>query len=395
MTAIQKTVYGYIGLCLLTLLAGCETHQQSKNAVKEKYDQNAAPVKLSTAQVQFDQGLYPEARKTLAQVIEVESASAPAHCLLGKIELAEGRLLPARDAFGKALACDPNLAEAWFGSGVVAQSGGNHSLALDCYQKALTCDSGNIEYTLAVADTMNALGRSEDAQRCLDAQLAFNSKNVQLLCAAAATANRLGSRDKAIQLYRQATMAEPKNQEAMSSLATLYVAGGQWQNAADIYDKLLSVADDKQKEVYLHLLASCSLSAGQYRNALHAFDKLSVIRRNDPDVWLGMAQAALGASDLKRARYSAQKALSYKQDCPQAGAILGSADYLDKKYLSALERFTRLSGDPQVGGFACFMSGRCYLKMGRTEQAQAAFDKAVQVCPESPLAALFINQNTN
>jgi len=155
------------------------------------------------------------------------------------------------------------------------------------------------------------------------------------------------------------------------------------------------MADESQKENYLRLLASCSLSAGQYRDALNAFDKLSVMRRSDPDVWLGMAQAALGMSDLKRARYSAQKALSYKHQCPQADAILGSADYLDKKYLSALERFTRLSGDPQVGGFACFMAGRCYLKMGRMEQAQAAFDKAIQIYPESPLAALLMNQNTN
>jgi len=395
MTAIQKTVYGYIGLCLLIVLAGGDTPQQSSNPVKEKYDQTAAPVKLSTAQVQFNQGLYPEARKTLTQVIEVEPANASAYCLLGKIELAEGKLTPAREALGKALACDPNLAEAWFGSGVVAQSGDNHTLALDCYQKALTCDSGNIEYTLAIAATMNALGRSEEAQRCLDAQLASNSKNVQLLCAAAATANRLGSRDKAIQLYRRASMADPQNQDVMSALAMIYIAGGEWNNAADIYDKLAAAADDNQKEGYLQMLASCSLSAGRYREAVHAFDKLSVIRRSDPDVWLGMAQAALGTSDLKRARYSAQKALSYKQDCPQANAILGSADYLDKKYLSALERFTRLSGDPQVGGFACFMAGRCYLKMGRAEQAQAAFDRAVQICPESPLAALFINQNTN
>jgi len=395
MTAIQKTIYGYIGLCLLVVLTGCETQQQSTNGLKEKYDETAAPVKLSTAQVQFDQGLYPEARKSLTQVLNADSANAPAYCLLGKIELAEGKLVPARDAFGRALACDPNLAEAWFGSGVVAQSGDNHSLALDCYQKALSCDSGNIEYTLAVAATMNVLGRFEEAARCLDSQLASNSKNVQLLSAAAATANRLGNREKAIQFYRRASMADPKNQDVMSALALIYVAGGQWQDAADIYDKLVEMANDQQKETYLRLLASCSLSAGQYRDALGAFDKLSVMRRSDPDVWLGMAQAALGMADLKRARYSAQKALSYKHDCPQADAILGSADYLDKKYLSALERFTRLSGDPQVGGFACFMAGRCYLKMGRMEQAQAAFDKAVQICPESPLAALFINQNTN
>lgn len=395
MTAIQKTLYGYIGLCVLALFAGCQTHQQSKNTFKDKYDDTAAPVKLSTAQVEFNQGMYPAARKTITQVLESESANAPAYCLLGKIELAEGKLVPAREAFGKSLACDPNLAEAWFGSGVVAQSEENHSLALTQYQKAHACNPDNTEYAVAIADTMNALGRSEEAAQYLDAQIASNGKEVQLLCTAAATANRLGDREKAIQLYRRASVADPKNRDVQCSLATVYIAGGDWQNAADTYEKLVASATGKQKEEYLQMLASCSLNAGRYREAMQTYDKLSVLRRDDPDVWLGMSQAALGISDLKRARYSAQKTLSLRHDYAQAEAILGSVDYLDKKYLTALERFNRLTGDSQVGGFACFMAGRCYLKLGRTAQAQDAFDKALQVCPESPLVALLMKQNTD
>ncbi|MEN6309056.1 MAG: tetratricopeptide repeat protein [Anaerohalosphaeraceae bacterium] len=395
MTAILKSVYGYIGLCMLALVAGCQTQQQAGTTAKDQYNQTAAPVKLSTAQVEYNQGMYPEARKTITQVLDADSANAPAYCLLGKIDLAEGKPVPAREAFGRALACDPNHAEAWFGSGVVAQSEDNHPLALKQYQKAQACNPDNIEYAVAIANTMNALGRSEEAAQYLDAQIASNGKDVQLLCTAAATANRLGDREKAIQLYRRASIADPRNRDVQCSLATVYVAGSDWQNAADTYEKLLVSATDKQKEECLQMLASCSLNAGQFRKALHAYDKLSVIRRDDPDVWLGMSQAALGTSDLKRARYSAQKSLSLKQDGPQADAILGSADYLDKKYLSALERFNRLSGDPQVGGFASFMAGRCYLKLGRITQAQTAFDKALQISPESPLVALFMKQNTN
>jgi tetratricopeptide (TPR) repeat protein len=209
---------------------------------------------------------------------------------------------------------------------------------------------------------------------------------------AAALASRAGNTDKAIRLYQRAAAADPKNTKALQSLAMLYISSGNWASAADTYEKAMAVADASETENYLQRLASCSFNAARFRTALDSYDKLSVLRRDDPDIWLGIAQSALGVSNLKRARYAAQKTLSLKNDCDEARLVLGCADYLDGKYLTALESFNKLVTDDKAGSFATFMVGRCYLKLGRTKQAQAAFDKATLTAPESPLVSIFLNE---
>jgi tetratricopeptide (TPR) repeat protein len=178
----------------------------------------------------------------------------------------------------------------------------------------------------------------------------------------------------------------------LHALATIYVSTRDWNNAADIYEKLFKLVKDDQKEEYLLQVADSSLNAGRNRRALECYDKLSVSHRNDSHIWLGMAISALGVSDVTRAKSSAQKALSYQPDCVEAHIVVGCADYMNGKSLMALGTFIPLMEHEKFGSFASFMASRCYEKMGRADQALAAFKQAVDLNPDSPLIAMFMKK---
>lgn len=396
MRTLNQAIIGGLVLAIIAGLCGCQDDTNAKKkAFLENYQNKSGPVKLTAIRGQLDNGQIDDAQKSMQELLVEEPENTSAWTLMGRIWIAQKNLTEAKACFEKAIALNEPSGEALLGMGVIAQSGEDHTTALDYYQKALVLAPANTECILAVSNTLDVLGRSDEAASLLDAKLSTKSSDSTLLMAAAAQAGRLGNKDKAVRFYQHAAAVNPKNTKAMQSLATLYISGGDWANAADVYAKALAIAEESDKEDFLQKLATCSFNAGRFRAALDSYDTLSLSQRNNADIWLGMAQSALGVSDAKRARYAAQKTLSLKNDCIEAQLVLGCADYLDGKYLTAMGSFNQLSEDDKVGGFATFMVGKCYQKLGRTKQAQAAFDRVTQTAPDSPLVAMFLNEKNN
>jgi tetratricopeptide (TPR) repeat protein len=391
MRTIQTVILTGILSILIAGACGCQTPQEKKAAFKEKYNKTASPVKLTAAENMFEQGQAESAQEAVDDILKNTPDSAAAHTLRGRILIEQQQYGQARQAFEKAVSLDPQLSNAWFGLGVVSQSSDDHTQALEFYQKALEQNLNHTQTILAVVNTLEILNRRQEAAQLLDDKIAVNPSNTELLCAAADLANRLQQSDKAVSLYRRAATIQPKNVQILHALAMTYVAVGNWNNAADTFERLPALVGEDQQEEYLYRIADSSLNAGRYRRALECFDKLSVTRRNDFQVWLGMAISSLGVSDSSRAKICAQKALSFNSDCVEAQMVGGCADYLSGKPMMALGTFMPLMNHEKFGGFASFMASRCYEKMGRSEQAAAAFKKASELNPQSPLVAMFLN----
>jgi tetratricopeptide (TPR) repeat protein len=392
MKTIQTAIITGIVSLLIAGVCGCQTPQEKKAAFKQKYNKTAAPVKLTAVENMIEQGQIDAAQSALNDILKNSPDHAPAQVLSGRILLEQQQYGKAREAFGKAADLDPQLSDAWFGLGVVAQFSDDHAQALEFYQKAMECNPNHAQTILSVVNTLEILDRRQEAVEILDAKIAANPSDITLLCASADLANRLGQSPKAILLYRRAMTIQPENVRVLNALATIYVSTRDWNNAADMYEKLFKLAKDDQKEEYLLQVADSSLNAGRNRRALECYDKLSVSHRNDPHIWLGMAISALGMSDVSRAKSSAQKALSYQPDCVEAHIVVGCADYMNGKSLMALGAFIPLMQHEKFGSFASFMASRCYEKMGRADQALAAFKQAVDLNPDSPLVSMFINK---
>jgi tetratricopeptide (TPR) repeat protein len=130
------------------------------------------------------------------------------------------------------------------------------------------------------------------------------------------------------------------------------------------------------------------MNAGEYGRAVTYYDKLSVRQRDNEEVWLQMARAALGAGAAKRAAACASRALSLRPGWSDAIAVRGCAQYLESDYDAAIKTFSRVTASRKMGGFAWLMSGRCYQQLGRKDLADIAYDKASRLNPDSRLAGL-------
>lgn len=394
MRTANQVICAGLMLAIAAGFCGCQSEADAKKkAFRENYQKKSTPVKLITVRGMLDDGRIDEAQRTLQELLVEEPENPSVLSLMGRAMMIQKNIPEARTYFEKAIALNEPTGEALLGMGVIAQSGDDHAGALEFYQKALALSPANTECILAVSNTLDVLGRSDEAASLLDAKLAVKPSDSTLLMAAAGLAGRSENLDKAVRLYQRAATVDSKNTKAYQSLATLYISRGNWGNAAAVYEKAMAAADESAKEELLLKLANSSFNAGRFRTALNSYDQLSISQRNNPDVWLGLAQSALGVSDVKRARYAAGKAMSLVDNCIEAKLVLGCANYLDGKYLTALESFNPLTADEKVGGFASFMAGRCYMKLGRDRQAQAAFDKATQIAPENPLVSLFLKDN--
>ena len=159
----------------------------------------------------------------------------------------------------------------------------------------------------------------------------------------------------------------------MEALGVCFMAHKQWTEAAEVFDKLLELNKNKTESHVLNWAAVCSLQAHRYSKALKLYDRLSVLRRDDPRVWLEMGHAALGADMPDRARYSAEKALQLDPGWNDAQVVLGCALYAERKYEKSADIFEKLRDDQQWESMAWWMSGRCYQQMGNEAMAQNAF----------------------
>ena len=389
---LKRSVLAVAFAASLILAGGCaQTESAKKEALRQKYADDSLAVRLPAAADLLERGQVAQARKTLNECMTAEPDNPMVHVLDGRILCAEGHLNQARQAFEQAIALDAECDAAWFHLAALEQSQDNHSDALEHYQQAVRLNPEHIGYTTALIDTLALLDRCSETIGYIRTTLS-RSKDSIVLAQAASVCARCGRLDEAVELYKTAIRLTPHDIGILEALAVCYRQQNNWLNAAETYETLLQVAPPKTaQETYLTGLASCYFNAGQYGQALKSYDRLSTIRRDDPDVWLTMAQAAMGADRVDRAADNARRALTLKPGWTQAYAVLGAAQYLKGDYNEALRSFAYLRGDDQLAGFGWFMTGRCYAQLDQTAKARAAYQQAGSRNTVSPLVSHFLN----
>lgn len=207
--------------------------------------------------------------------------------------------------------------------------------------------------------------------------------------------HRLGQLDQTAVYYEKVLLLNPDDAQTLESLGYCYAAQKNWAKATDTFERLLqTVRDEAHIQRVLRTLGRCALNAERYNQAIRYYDRLSTLRRNDPDVWLNMARAALGAGLADRAAENARRALVLNPGWTQAYAVLGAAQYLQGHHTEALRSFSYLRNDDELGGFAWFMSGRCYAQLGQLARAEAAYKQAADRSADGSLVARFLNGDT-
>ncbi len=384
-----QTIFSCLTAAFLVFACGCAQPVDKKQAMVEKYNKNSIKVKLPVVENLLEQQLVDQARRTTNECLAAEPDDPAVHVMDGKVLCAEGKIDQSRQAFERAVELDANSDMAWYHLGIMEQSQGNHEMALTYFQKADAIKPQEYRYSLSIANSLAILGRNQEAIDLLLGAKQKNTRNAAVLAEMAAIIGRCGDIEGSIDLYKRALSLKPDDAKIMQPLADYYVIQKQWAAAMEIYDSLVQKSPFINED-YLNKLAMCSFNAGRYDKALGCYDQLSVLRRNDPQIWLKMAQSALGAGAAERAILCADKTLQMNPACTEAVAVIGCADYLNKRYDKAIATFAQLIMDDKLGGFAWFMTGRCYAQLGKTTLAQNAFDRAQQMNPDSCLVAMFV-----
>jgi Tfp pilus assembly protein PilF len=382
---LRKTTVALI-VIVIVVCAGCESHAESKKGAKERWDRTSARIKLGLAQQQYDNGKYEQAAKIIKECLSADPEIPQAHLLLGKLLLTEDKMKGATDELQVAVELDKELHEGWYWLGVIAQESRDYKRAYEYYRESLLLEPSNVEYILAVADVEVARNNCSEAVRLLTDKMAVLPRDVSLKVAAADLMMRIGRSDAAANLYKQAMLMTTENDDIAEALGYCYVFGDRWREASEIFEGLAGQCEDEQqKKLYLEVAAMCSMNSAQYDRAANCYGKLSVEQRDNPEIWVKMGQAALGAGLTNRALVYGQKALALRPGYADAIALIGCAQYAAGDYAAAAESFRRITTDEKNKGLSWLMRARCYEQLGQTDRAERAYKKAFAIDPDSKL----------
>jgi Tfp pilus assembly protein PilF len=375
-------------MVLSGLLSGCASHQQSKQAAHQRFEQTTAQGKFPLARQFFENGKNDEALTILTDCLRQDPDNPQVHLLMGEVQLSLGRNDVARTHFLKAVELQDQLHAAWAWLGVIALEAKQPREALEYQIKALERAPLNVDYILSMAETHAGLNEFDMADTLLSEKCRLLPSDVRLMTAAANMKNHRGDRTGAINLYRQILVLKPDNIEVKEALAYCYIAAQDWSSALDLFDQVVNTYDGPRKKAGLEMMAMCAMNSGQYGRAVKYYDRLSVDNRNDPQIWLNMGQAALGTNDAKRANDCARRALDLRPAWDKAFALQGCAQYMDNDYSAALSTFREITSSKELGGFAWLMIGRCFQQTGDVKQAEMAMKTAASLNPDSKLVTL-------
>jgi len=383
-----KLIPAILLVSIFAFSAGCESYAEKKQAATLRLAKATAKAKLPVAQGLFENGRIDEAEKTILECLKVNPDVAEAHLLMAKIHLARANLTQASDSLNRAVDLDKTLDSAWYLLAVIAQQNAKPQQALEYYNIAMSLKPANTDYIIAIAEAYAARGRYDDALKLLEYKTELLPERVELKIASADVLSRLGKTKQAIILYNQALLLKSGDRDITEALAYCYIMLRQWDRAAEMFEELTDNADEARKTEYLQLLAMCCMNAGDYGKAVAYYDRLSIDQRDDPEIWLQMARAALGAGAPKRAYACAARALVLRPGWPDAVAVKACAQYLSADYTAAVKTFKRITSDKKIGAFAWTMTAKCYRQLGQTVRAKKAYEKAARLDPDSELLSL-------
>ena len=402
---LRKTTL-VVALVAAAVCTGCQSDVQTKKAAQERWNKTTAQMKLAMAGRQIDAGDYAQAAKMIQQCLSNDPNNPRAQVLYGRLLLADGSCSEAVEQFRLAVKTDKGLYEGWYWLGVAAEETRDYRGAYVYYTQALSLEPTNIDYILAVADALVARNKTTEALELLSQKMAVLPRDVSLKVATADLVLRQGNTERAIKLYEQAALSADDSDIA-ESLGYCYMLAGQWEAAAEVFEKLaaqykedsilqknrkMANPDQQRERLFLRLLGICTMNSKQYGRAVSCYSQLAVEERKNAELWLQMGQAALGAGATNRAFMCAQKALALRPGYADAIALLGSAQYVNRDYTAAVESFEKITSDKDSAGFSWFMRARCYEQLGEKSQAEEAYKRALDINPRIDLIAYLVDR---
>ncbi|MBE6449673.1 MAG: tetratricopeptide repeat protein [Alphaproteobacteria bacterium] len=201
-----------------------------------------------------------------------------------------------------------------------------------------------------------------------------------------------GIYDEACQLFYQATLVAPKNNDYQYSLAVALQECGKTNEAINIYEKLEDMPES------LNNLGNIFRAKGDLKSARTYFDKALEKDKNMLWAYLNKALLEREEKNYKKAKELLYQALSINENFIQALYQLSVQNRIENDLTNALDNIEKAIQINQTTDFLWVEYGKVLSKLNRIKEALNAFDNAIQInhfCTDALFEKALLTEETN
>lgn len=260
--------------------------------------------------------------------------------------------------------------------------------ALAYLRLALRLNPGQDEAWMLVGDSMNTLGDPDGAREAYARLKPGNDRYITARNKMAWTLQNGDDHAGAVKMARETLAAAPGNEDAAVNLADLLRANEQYEESAQILDKVIAGQGDHADWRLLYARAASLEQAGHWQDAERDLQTALQQRPDEPELLNFLAYSWIDRGErLKEALGMVQKAVDAN---PQSGAMLDSLGWAYfrlgdfKTAVAKLEDAVVLEpADPDVNNHL----GDAYWRVGRKTEAEYQWRRVLILQPSAKLKA--------
>jgi tetratricopeptide (TPR) repeat protein len=278
----------------------------------------------------------------------------------------------------------PGEAARFVNQGVAEYRQGRYHEASAAFEKAKDLVPADLRTSMLLGTALLQAKLYTPAQAEFRRILAIHPDAVDPRLGLARIAIRLGDYDQAIPIFREVLQLDPNNLQAIYNLGLLRYRAGDYEESTQLLERVIALKPDLPDAHYTLGLAYVRLN--QDARAEAEFRKAVELAPQNSQAHFNLAKVYLraGKKDEAEREQETFKKLWDRQAADRAAEGTARELYLAADYAGALKEFDRLTELNPLSGRFQLGRGQCFLKMGRKEDALAAFQKATDLDPKLP-----------
>ncbi|MHC4832648.1 MAG: tetratricopeptide repeat protein [Planctomycetota bacterium] len=355
----SRTIVLVSAAALAAGLAGCKgpgpKGEENRAAAMRRMNLINSDLMYDQAVQAFEAGQLDRALEDVKQAIARSPETARYHVMMGRIQLESHRLDRAFQCFEKAIELDPECHEAFYCRGIVYERWSKDELAAESHHHAFELDSSDLSYLLAAAECEVALGRLDIARSILERRMKYFENHASIHQLLGQIAMIDGDPETAVQRFRQARLLLPEDEMLLKELCRAQLAAGDLKSVLDSVRRL-QLSEQTPSLGLLRLEARCLAELGRQSEARAVYTEITRQFPEETEAWVDLATAAHRLGDLRRVAQCSQ-------------------------------RLAMLAPDRWEGPF---FKGLVLRNQGRSDEAIAEFEKAIELAPEQTLPRLML-----
>jgi tetratricopeptide (TPR) repeat protein len=296
-------------------------------------------------------GRLDDALKIAADAVEKHREGVPAYYLLGRVQTARKQNEAAIAAYQEVIRLNPLASDAKLDLARLQLVSGRTDTSVAFAEEALKAQPQNPNARLVLVQGLIMRGDLDRAEQDLNVLKTRYPKSAPVHVQLGMLAGRRNQAADARREFEQALQLQPTSLEAVAGLVALDVAAHKFEDARARVDGLTSAADPKP--------AALMLAARTYATT------------GDPKTSEVLLRRALAADPSYLAAYAALGQLYAKQG----------------RLNEALTELDALAGRQPKPVAALTLSGMILQSQGKNAEAQAKFEKVMQIDSQAPVAA--------